>query len=116
MSSLTRSSPADFGVYEKWCERRRPLLAYGYLGKFLRDLRELEKVGGPRLEVKARGTQNAVWLEGARYKFISDLVRHLRSRFPDDLLHPIQRPWLPRGGRLATGLPTAPRCPRPGLL
>jgi hypothetical protein len=54
--------------------------------EFLGDLRKPEEEGGPGLEVKARGTQNAAWLRGARYQFVNNLERHLRSRFPDHAL------------------------------
>lgn len=63
-------------------------LYYGYLGEFLAEVRLPEEDGGPELEVQARGTQNAKWLEGARSQFLGNVVRHLQSRFPDhSLMH-----------------------------
>jgi hypothetical protein len=61
-------------------------LYYGFLGEFLEDVRLPEADGGPELEVQARGTQDAKWLEGARTQFLTNLVRHLESRFPDHSL------------------------------
>ena len=61
-------------------------LYFGHLGEFLASVRQPAADGGPELEVQARGRQDADWLEGARVQFITNLVRHLESRFPDHAL------------------------------
>lgn len=55
---------------------------YGCLAKTLETLMKPTDEGGAGLEIKARGRQDADWLEGIRVQLLRRLIAHTQSRFP----------------------------------
>jgi hypothetical protein len=80
---FSRHLPLLTDVLEHLADNVAPNSHYANLAATLTTLQQDEQDGGPGLEIKNRGVQDANWLEGARKQFHLRLAAHLTSRFPE---------------------------------